>query len=255
MKLWILSDLHLEYAPLKVPLEPPDADVCIVAGDLCRGIDNGVRWLAEHIAPSMPCVYVAGNHEFYRGSIKEGLEVGRAAAKDCPGIYFLENDEVWRGGVRFIGATLWTDFRIEGKPEPAMAHARASMNDYRKIAWQKEPWQRFNPVHAYRLHQASRRFLLGKFRTNPVPTVVVTHHLPHPLSLPKGSKGDLTNAAYASDLSSIIEQGSPSLWVHGHIHDSCDYTAVNTRVISNSRGYGKENPRFDAKLVVQIEPA
>ena len=80
MRIWVLSDLHLEVADLKEPLEPPDADVCVMAGDLCRGIDNGVRWLAENIAPAMPCIYVAGNHEFYKGSIKEGLEDGRAAA-------------------------------------------------------------------------------------------------------------------------------------------------------------------------------
>ncbi|WP_312795968.1 metallophosphoesterase [Tianweitania sp.] len=155
--MWILSNLHLEYAPLRSPLEPPDADVCIVAGDLCRGIDHGVRWLAEHIAPSMPCVYVAGNHEFYRGSIKEGLEAVRAAAKDSPGVHFLENDEVTIGGTRFTGTTLWTDFRIEGPHEPAMDHARARMNDYRKIAWQKRTWQRYLPVHAYRLYQDSRQ--------------------------------------------------------------------------------------------------
>lgn len=36
MRIWILSDLHLEYAALKAPLEPPQADVCVIAGDHCR---------------------------------------------------------------------------------------------------------------------------------------------------------------------------------------------------------------------------
>lgn len=43
MKLRILSDLHLEYADLPAPLEIPDADVCVVAGDLCRAPANGVH--------------------------------------------------------------------------------------------------------------------------------------------------------------------------------------------------------------------
>src|SRR5690606_34342396 len=81
MKIWILSDLHLEYAGLKEPLKPPDADVCVMAGDLCWIIDIGVHWLARHIAPAMPCIYVAGNHEFYKGAIVEGIEAGRAAAR------------------------------------------------------------------------------------------------------------------------------------------------------------------------------
>lgn len=252
MRIWILSDLHLEVAGLKEPLVPPAADVCVMAGDLCRGIDNGVRWLAQHIAPAMPCVYVAGNHEFYKGSIKEGLEAGRTAAKDSFNVHFLENDAVTINGVRFLGATLWTDFRIDDAPEAAMDHARRRMNDYRQIAWQKKPWKRFLPVHAYRLHQDSKAFLARELGSSPLPTVVVTHHLPHPRSVAQRFKGDPTNAAYASDLLEIIEEGRPALWVHGHMHDSCDYVVGKTRIVSNPKGYADENAVFDKRFVGQI---
>ena len=255
MKIWVLSDLHLEVADLAEPLGPPDADVCVMAGDLCRGIDNGVRWLARNIAPAMPCIYVAGNHEFYKGSIKEGLEAGRAAAKETPGVHFLENDAVTLGDVRFLGATLWTDFRIDGAPEAAMDHARRRMNDYRQIAWQKNPWQRFLPFHSYRLHQDSRAFLAREMASSPLPTVVVTHHLPHPRSVPERFDGDPTNAAYASDLSTIIDEGRPAVWVHGHTHDSCDYIQGPSRIIANPRGYANENVAFDPGLVAQISPS
>lgn len=251
MKIWVVSDLHLEFADLQEPLDPPDADVCAMAGDLCRGIDNGVRWLAKHIAPAMPCVYVAGNHEFYKGSIKEGLEAGRATARETPGVHFLENDAVTVGGVRFLGATLWTDFRLDGAPESAMDHARRRMNDYRQIAWQKNPWQRFLPFHSYRLHQDSKAFLAREMATSPAPTVVVTHHLPHRRSVPERFHGDPTNAAYASDLSRIIEEGRPALWVHGHTHNSCDYVLETSRIVSNPKGYGDENDAFDRGLVVR----
>jgi len=252
VRIWVLSDLHLEVADLAEPLEPPDADVCVMAGDLCRGIDNGVRWLAENIAPAMPCIYVAGNHEFYKGSIKEGLEAGRAAAREAPGVNFLENDAVTLGGVRFLGATLWTDFRIYGAPESAMDHARRRMNDYRQIAWQKNPWQRFLPSHSYRLHQDSRAFLAREMGSSPVPTVVVTHHLPHPQSVPERFRGDPTNAAYASDLCPIIQEYEPTLWIHGHVHDSCNYVLGPSRIIANPKGYVDENGAFNRALVVQI---
>ena len=253
MRIWILSDLHLEYADLTEPLEPPQADVCVMAGDLCRGIDNGVRWLARHIAPAMPCIYVAGNHEFYKGSIKEGIAAGRAAAQESRGGHFLENDAVIMNGVRFLGATLWTDFRIEGAAEAAMDHARRRMNDYRQISWQKRPWKRFLPFQAYRLHQDSRAFLERELAPSPSPTVVVTHHLPHPLSLPERFNGELTNAAYASDLSTIVARGAPALWVHGHMHDSCDYIVHSTRIVANPKGYADENSAFDRTLIVQVE--
>ena len=202
----------------------------------------------------MPCVYVAGNHEHYKGSIKEGLEDGHYAAAQFPNVHFLENDFVIIDGVRFIGATLWTDYRIEGHPELAMFHAHERMNDYRQIAKQRNPWQRFLPETAYRMHQQSRRFIDAALKADPITTVVVTHHLPHAKSIPSRFKGDLLNAAFASDLSDVIESGQPALWVHGHTHDNCDYQVGGTRVVCNPRGYEDENQSFDAKLVVRVEP-
>lgn len=251
MKIWILSDLHLEYADLRQPLRIPDADVCVMAGDLCRAPANGVHWLAKNIAPSMPCVYVAGNHEFYNGSIREGIEDGFRAAQAFPDVHFLENTSVVIGGVRFLGATLWTDYRIEGHPQIAMHHASERMNDYKKIARQRNPWQRFIPEAAYRMHQQSRTFLDTALK-DPSRTVVVTHHLPHALSIPPRFKGDLLNGAYASNLTHLIECGRPALWVHGHTHDSCDYSVEATRVACNPRGYEDENSNFDPALVVEV---
>ncbi|MHA6688772.1 metallophosphoesterase, partial [Mesorhizobium sp. A556] len=252
MKIWVFSDLHLEYADLRQPLVIPNADVCIVAGDLCRAAANGAHWLAKHIAPSMPCIYVAGNHEFYKGSIREGLEDGHAAATQFPDVHFLENEFVVIDSVRFIGATLWTDYRIEGHRELAMFNARERMNDHKQIAKQRNPWQRFVPETAYSMHRDSRRFIDTALRADPITTIVVTHHLPHARSVPPRFKGDLLNAAYASDLSDVIESGHPALWVHGHTHDSCDYKIGDTRIVCNPRGYDDENVNFDPVLTVRV---
>jgi Icc-related predicted phosphoesterase len=252
MKIWLLSDLHLEYADLRQKLAIPDADVCVIAGDLCRASANGVHWLARHVVHAMPCVYVAGNHEYYKSSIKEGLEDGRSAAAGFPDVHFLENNIVVIDGVRFIGATLWTDYRIEGHPEVAMFNARERMNDYRQIAKQRNPWQRFVPETAFRMHQQSRLFIDSALKADPMKSVVVTHHLPHARSIPSRFQGDLLNAAYASDLSAVIESGRPALWVHGHTHDSCDYMVDDTRVVCNPRGYDDENSAFEPVLTVRI---
>lgn len=252
MKLWLLSDLHLEYADLRVPLKIPDADVCVVAGDLCRTPANGVHWLADNIAHTMPCVYVAGNHEHYRGGIHEGLEDGRAAAARFDNIHFLENASVVINGIRFVGATLWTDYRIEGHPEVAMFHARQRMNDYRKIAARRSPWQRFVPETAYRMHTESRHYIEASLKADSIPTIVVTHHLPHRGSVPAKFASDLLNAAYASDLSALIEDGRPALWLHGHTHESADYVVGNTRIVCNPRGYDDENGAFNPGLVVTL---
>jgi len=182
----------------------------------------------------------------------EGLAAGLAAAKKTPGVHFLENDIVTIGGVRFLGATLWTDFRLHCSPEAAMEHARRCVNDYRLIAWQKNPWRRFLPVHSVRLHQGSKTFLTRELVASRDATVVVTHHLPHPQSIPSRFAGDMTNAAFASDLTGLIEEAKPVLWIHGHIHDSCDYVVGSTRIIANPRGYENENVEFTSALVVKV---
>lgn len=208
----------------------------------------------ENIGRAMPCVYVAGNHEFYRGSIVGGLEQGRQAAQGFANVHFLENGAVAIGGVRFLGATLWTDCCVEGHQQMAMMHARDRMNDYKAISLQKNPWRRFVPEAAARLHQQSREFLAAALADKSSPTVVVTHthHLPHPQSIPERFAGDLLNAAYASDLSELIEAGRPTLWIHGHTHDSCDYRIGSTRIVCNPRGYGSENGSFDLERVVRL---
>ena len=89
MKLWIISDMHLEFDKVALPPQIPQADVCIAAGDIHRGFKNAIGWLGTHIAPRMPVVFVAGNHEFYRGAIVEGLEEAKEVASQFPGIHFL----------------------------------------------------------------------------------------------------------------------------------------------------------------------
>lgn len=133
-----------------------------------------------------------------------------------------------------------------------MANARDRMNDYRKIALKRHPWKRLVPEVAFRIHQESLQFIESSLLADSMPTVVVTHHLPHPRSIPERFKGDLLNAAYASDLTETIRNGSPVLWVHGHTHDSFDYRILETRVVCNPRGYGSENESFNPGLVITV---
>jgi Icc-related predicted phosphoesterase len=83
--------------------------------------------------------------------------------------------------------------------------------------------------------------------------VVVTHHAPSRESIPPAFDGDPCNPAFASDLSRFIVESEARLWVHGHIHFSCDYPLGKTRVLANPRGYPTE-PRtgFDPGLIVEV---
>lgn len=69
MRLWIMSDLHLELTrgwDLPSGAARPGFDVMIVAGDLIPRAERGVRWLLDHVPDrDRHVIYVMGNHEAY----------------------------------------------------------------------------------------------------------------------------------------------------------------------------------------------
>jgi hypothetical protein len=46
--------------------------------------------------------------------------------------------------------------------------------------------------------------------------------------------------------------GKATLWIHGHTHDSFNYSVAGTRVLANPKGYVNENKAFDPSLVVTV---
>ena len=83
--------------------------------------------------------------------------------------------------------------------------------------------------------------------------MVITHHLPHAMSVHAKYAGDPLNPAFASDLSALVRQ-PVQLWIHGHTHESMDYQIDGTRVVCNPRGYLPQQPNtaFDPGLVVTL---
>jgi Icc-related predicted phosphoesterase len=255
MKLWIISDLHLEFLEPFLQTPPEGIDVVICAGDvLTRGLVPSLRWLAETIAMEIPVIFCAGNHDFYSASIDESIRDARKFVEGSSNIHLLENDAVEIAGVRFIGGTLWTDFRLFGRnPTVAMSYAQTGMNDYKKIKLAKVPFRKFKPIDAYRKHVETRGFIEAELREHAgMKTVVVSHHAPSPRSIDLGFRHDPLAACYASDLEDLLFEVGPALWVHGHVHHRNDYMIGSTRVVSNARGYPQEATGFDPTFTVDL---
>jgi Icc-related predicted phosphoesterase len=254
MKLQIFSDLHVDVAPIKPITIADGVDAVIVAGDTCEGTVRAFEHLRQIVPLTIPIVMVMGNHEYYRRFVPDELALARERAASS-NIHLLDDDNTVICGVRFAGATLWTDYAIFGAANvPQVMNACAhGMNDHRLIGWQKEPWLRFRPQEAARLHHESRAFL-AEILAAPFngPTVVVTHHAPHWDSVLPRYQSDRVTGAFVSDLSTLIETLQPRLWIHGHVHNSCDYQIGGTRVLANPHGYGAENPLFNGQLVVEL---
>lgn len=246
MRLWVFSDLHRDFGQSFDYLPPEGTDVIVAAGDIQ---DDELLVRLSRYAPT---VFVGGNHEFYNRCLPERLAELKSLSSDT--LHILENDQVIIGGVRFLGCTLWTDY---GYNPLAAETARRSMNDHRLIKWSKEPYQRFLPSHATKMHQASRAWLSERF-AEPFDgkTVVVTHHAPSERSVAPKYAGQILNHAYFSHMDDMIEAAKPAIWVHGHVHSNFSYKIGETRVICNPRGYplrnGTENPEFDPQMVVEV---
>jgi hypothetical protein len=204
-------------------------------------------------------VLVPGNHEYY-GTVIQDVERTGAAAAAGSNVFLLNPGIAVLGGIRFVGATLWTDYMLFGCEgfAQAMAEASVGLNDHRVIRTRngcKPGHSRpFTPEDAFSRHQFDRDWLEARLE-EPFdgPTVVVSHHCPSPRSVPERFRADPMSPAFSSDLEAIILRHQPDLWIHGHTHDSFDYTIGRTRVICNPAGYSHEhNPDFMPDLVVDL---
>lgn len=260
MKIREVSDLHLEFGPLD--LKPIGEDVLCLSGDI--GIfTDGMLWARNYARKhSVPVLVIPGNHEFYRNAkhqfhtIPSTVAAMRAVADSEPLLHFLEDRQINIDGVTFLGGTLWTDFALNGQVVRDMREAKDQMNDYYKI-W-KDEVNHFTPFDSKCIHERSVRFLEEEL-SDPLfadtkKTVVITHHLPSPLSIGERYADSTLNAAYASNLEDLMVRYKPQVWFHGHTHISRDYVIDETRVICNPRGYhGYEvNPEFNPNLIIDV---
>jgi Icc-related predicted phosphoesterase len=248
MRIHILSDLHLEFAPFQP--KNVDADVVVLAGDIHTG-KNGIRWMLE-VFPDRPVIYILGNHEFYGQKIPKLIFEIKEIAQGT-NVHVLENDSVEMGNVVFLGATLWTDFRLNGDPVLSEVAAQTGMTDFRRIRVTPS-YRRFRPADARRLHAQSLKWLRQQTeKTQNRKVVVVTHHAPSPRSIPSRFQDDPLNPAFASNLEPFIAESRAALWIHGHIHYSADFVVSSTRVVANPCGYPTEpHTGFDPLLVIEI---
>ena len=279
LRVQVLSDIHGELAPSCVPSAADvgtDAEIAIVAGDMASAPDS-VEMAGAMFPRAELIVAIGGNHEHYRTKmgIWDGLQAMRDSAaaftaRGGPRLVVLEDDEtveVVRGvPVRLLGCTLWSDYALYGDPVRDRLRVYNALNDFRLIQSQTaSPMQVFlggepgtlTTSEVLSRHDASRLFLeTALARQHDGPTIVVTHHLPSMRSVSRRYRDDRISAGFASRLDPVVALGA-TLWVHGHTHDSCTWRdAGGTLVVCNpagyARSYGRENAKFDPRLVIDI---
>jgi Icc-related predicted phosphoesterase len=245
MRIHLLSDLHIEFSAFTPQLL--EVDVVILAGDI-NVKTRGVAWAKQAFCG--PVLYVPGNHEYYGGHLSRTLEKMRAARDDR--VRVLDWDEVVIAGVRFLGATMWTDFTATGNPPIASLCAQNVMNDFRQI--RTENYRRIRPADLVEQSVKTRDWLRTKLtKSFDGHTVVITHHAPTMRSLQDNPHaGGHLDAAYANRWEDLMGGDQVALWVHGHSHTAVDYDVAGTRVVCNPRGYPGEETGFNPGLVLAL---
>lgn len=259
MRLLILSDLHHELWREHAPQIDPAVsrpDVVILAGDINTGA-KAVHWAARTF-PCLPVMYVHGNHEGYGHNLDDVQEQIQEACEIAGNVHFLNCGEHIIGQVRFLGATMWTDFRLFGDDErqASMREAEAVMTDYKRIRLAKKDYRKLRAADTARFHSLQKSWLSKKL-DEPFDgiTVVITHMAPSMLSVSGQFREALDSAAYASCLDDMMPK--VDLWVHGHMHTSSDYYIEKCRVVCNPCGYmtrlrEPENTQFAADLIIDL---
>ncbi len=259
MRILPLSDLHLEIWKGFTPtydLAQSCPDVVILAGDIATG-SNAVQWAANTF-DGIPVLYVHGNHEAYGKNLEDVQERIAEACQATKNVHFLNCGEFRLGAVRFLGATLWTDYRLFGEDKRirAIYEAEQVMNDYRRIRLANSGYRKLRAMDTIKIHVNHRQWLQEKLQEQfSGKTVVISHMAPSMQSVSHRYQDDLVSAAYASNLEEIARNAS--LWIHGHMHESFDYQIGQCRVVCNPCGYmkrdgGSENLHFDQNLIIDL---
>lgn len=244
-----ISDIHLEGSNFKPKI--PDTDVIILAGDV--GLNcYGIKWAKSLDARVL---YVPGNHEFEGFDYDQMLSKLKEEADKTDNVTLMSQDEVVIDGVRFLGCTMWTDFKLFGDAwyQKAKLCALQGMPDYSTIFKNK---RLLHVADTEKMHHSDRQWLKMKLRTPfQGETVVITHHAPHFNSVVERYRKNLISAAFASNLDELL--GRSLMWVHGHTHASLEYFVDDTLVICNARGFHREMNReltgFDINKVIGID--
>ena len=283
MKILYFSDIHLEVwsgitrlvdadswagdrpdVPYPLSLGPDlsefknaGIDVVVLAGDIgtfTRDPNIHPMVYADQVSHYLNCevILVPGNHEYYGcNDIFDLIKANRKHSYNVDRVHLLDNRVKTIDGVRFIGSTLWTDYRLLGWEFEAdcMRAADVYMADHRgaiRKTGKNGGKKNFTPQDALQLHKDSAAFIEHVLTFGPdEPTVIVTHHVPLLSAETKNPRFpvDATTAGFMSHLPRLVELAADTgakAWIFGHHHYSLQSEAYGVKMLSAQLGYPTE---------------
>ena len=243
VKIQIASDLHFEFGDKHYKqriiddLKKANSDVLVLAGDITtrKDIFDSLRLFSENFNS---VVYVTGNHEHYGTLIDKIREIRNNVLDSFPNVHWLDNSECEIQGQKFIGCTLWF-------PYDSMNQIyERGMNDFSSILNFRE-W-------VYKENENSVKYLSKNTDSD---SIVVTHHLPSYKCVHGNYKHSKLNRFFVCDLTQLIKEESPKLFISGHTHSKFDFLLNSTRMVCNPLGYPDEHKSgeiFDFAKIIEV---
>lgn len=260
-KISIASDLHLEFDKKQLYIPKFNGeDILILAGDIIVGLEDKWQYWFADLLETRSVIWIAGNHEFYNNDLYDiynGMPLWAVRVNEIAErkdykykLYALQNQTLEIDNVKFIAATLWTDFKKND--DIVKWIGERNMSDYKVI---RNGNYRLTTDTVYSEHQASVKFIEQELdKPTNLKKFVITHHLPSYQSVAaqyRNPRDEQFNYLYCSDLDNLAQKAD--YWIHGHTHNSFDYQLGNCRVICNPRGYaGYDTNKQFTDVVIDV---
>jgi predicted MPP superfamily phosphohydrolase len=263
----VASDLHLEaflgryeetLAIDFLPEHELDSEsILALAGDISSNTVQLMNFV-KVIEHRFQAVFVVpGNHEYYRHNydalnpIFEDMNKEWVKSTHSAGDVKTFNFD----NVQIIFGALWADGGNSAQEEIMVGHY---LNDFRlitkKAAATKYGLRLFTVSDMKTINAIHKNQIENVLRAADRKTVVITHHMPsYTLCHPRF--GTECNGGFASHCDKLLyEDWSPSIWIHGHTHDTIQTKIGNTQIVCNPRGYrGEWSTPFNAYQPLFVE--
>jgi predicted phosphodiesterase len=231
------------------PIDWPEAEVLIIAGDTANDFDTGLELIREASEVYPHVIMVDGNHDhWYKKTETTTIEdnIRDILPKLPSNVQFLghHNPSFTHNGIKFIGVNGWYSVDYSGDPGRMRRNFFTSWSDGKYIFSepnQLDPW--------YRAKEDADLIIKELSEVDPYTAcVVVTHTVPHRDCIRSGPEWAAeNNYFFNSYMEKIIESDLAdriTLWVFGHTHDRMEKIRNDVVLHANPRGQRKENPNW-----------
>lgn len=248
MKLCIASDLHVDLfknGRADIATAMPEADICIIAGDLAsineiQSFSKAKKFLNAMSFKYNHILYITGNHDNWGGNFEDTIKNAQKLEKNFPNFKHLScSKTVEYQGYKFIGDTLW----FKEPDESYFKYMARYWIDYMRV---------HEPVGAFQAQSdLFERHVLPLVDNK---TIVISHHMPSEKCVAQEFMGSDTNCFFVNDQEKNILEKKPLLWVFGHTHYPFDFKIGETRLYANPGGYENEgaNRSFMERMIIEI---